>query len=162
MFTEERNTAEAGLDFRHAEGRAGERDFAGHGMFESLEEVARAELLRLEQIADGVDEGDRSAGGVGGLIGLARVLAARPFVDDGFELVVVLEAGAGVLEALIFGELRTADRLREPGPVAGHDVQAQIAFICWKDADRGGKDVAAPLRDIALEVGPPRQVKLER
>ena len=48
MFTEERNTAEAGLDFRHAEGRAGERDFAGHGMFES-------EQLRSRDFYQSVD-----------------------------------------------------------------------------------------------------------
>src|SRR5438132_906970 len=162
VFAEERGAAGTGIDAGHAERRAGKGELAGGGMFDSLEVVSGAELLRLQQIADGVDESYGRAGGAGGSVGLARVLAARPFVNDRFQLVVVLEAGVGVLEALIFDELGPADRLHEPGPVARHDVQPQKAVLRRKDADHGREDVATAFGDIPLEIGPPRKVELER
>ena len=37
-----------------------------------------------------------------------------------------------------------------------------MAVFGREDADHGGEDVATPLRNVALEVGPPGQIELER
>src|ERR1019366_73352 len=113
-------------------------------MVDADEEVTRGLLRRTQYLGYAGDETDASLELCGALKQFKLGMFEKIGADDRHQLVIELERGLGVFEALVLKHLGPFDQVRELGVLARQVVGTRIAVLDLVEPPGRGHDIAAP------------------